>query len=448
MLGPEKAKQLCQDVLQRVGEGVAEVSVFVNDESLTRFANNTIHQNVAENDISIGVRIFLGSREGTSSTNRMDPESLDATVARAHLNAQVSPENPDFPGLAGPATYSLVQSFDEVTAEYKPTERARVVKQVCSLAAGKDFNAFGAFSTGVAEIALANTNGMYAYHMATQADFQTVIMEQDGEASGWSQESSWQAAAISATSLGEIAIHKTELGSSPRSIEPGEFPVILDPYATQDLLLMLDLTGMGANAVQEGRSWMNDRIGAKTFSPNVSIWDDALDPGGIPIPFDFEGTPKQRVDIIKDGVVVGPVYDRTTARKEGRESTGHGLPPDARGYSPLATNLFMAPGNASLEDMISSTGRGLYITRFHYTRPVHPADCTITGMTRDGTYWIENGKIQFPVKNLRFTQSYVNALAGVEAIGKETRLLNAMGIVATRVPAIKLKRFNFTSSTV
>jgi predicted Zn-dependent protease len=224
--------------------------------------------------------------------------------------------------------------------------------------------------------------------------------------------------------------------------------VILDPYATQDLVTMLNLTGMGANTVQEGRSWMNNRLGTQTLSPKISIWDDALDPSGIPIPFDFEGTPKQRVDIVKNGVVVGPVYDRATARKDGRESTGHGLPPDARGYSPLATNLFMAPGDASLDEMIASTHRGLYITRFHYTRPVHPADCTITGMTRDGAYWIEDGKILYPVKNLRFTQSYIQALAGVEAISKETRLLNAMGILATRVPALKLKSFNFTSSTV
>jgi predicted Zn-dependent protease len=448
MLGPQKAKQLCQEVLRRVGEGIAEVSLLVNDESLTRFANNAIHQNVAENDIHISVQVFIGSREGTAATNRLDPEALDMVVERARANAKVSPENPDFPGLAGPASYSLVQSFDEVTAEYSPMERARLVKQVCALASAKDFNAFGAFTTGVTEIVLANTNGMYAYHMTTRADFQTVAMEKDGDASGWSQASGWQVAEIPASALGEQAIHKTEIGRSPRLIEPGEYPVILDPYATQDLLLMLNLTGMGANAVQEGRSWMNNRIDTQVFSPNISIWDDALDPNGIPIPFDFEGTPKQRVDIVKDGRVIGPVYDRTTARKDGRESTGHGLPRDARGYSPLATNLFMAPGDVSLDDMIASTNCGLYITRFHYTRPVHPADCTITGMTRDGAYWIENGEIQYPVKNLRFTQSYIQALAGVDAIGKDTHLLNAMGIVATRVPALKLKSFNFTSSTV
>ena len=448
MLGPEKAKQLCKHILDRVAEGNAEVSLFVQDESLTRFANNNIHQNVAEKDIALNVRIFLGSREGAAGTNRLDDKALDEVVARATESARVSPENPDFPGLAGPSQYPVVQSFDEITAEYNPLSRAKVVKDVCELAAGVDLNAFGAFTTGAAEIVLANTNGMFAYHMSTNADFQTVVMEKEGDASGWSQGSGWQVAQIPAVELGAAAIDKTEIGRKPRVLEPGEYAVILDPYAVQDILMMLNMTGMGANTVQEGRSWMNGRLGERMFSPGVSIWDDALDPSGIPVPFDFEGTPKQRVDVVKDGVVLGPVYDRTTAWKDGRESSGHGLPASARGYSPLAMNLFMAPGDSNIEEMIKSTERGLYITRFHYTRPVHPADCTITGMTRDGAYWIEGGAIQYPVKNLRFTQSYVQALAGVEAIGSETRLMTAMGLIATRVPALKLKRFNFTSSTV
>ncbi len=448
MLGREKAKKLCEDVFRLVGDDTAEVSIYTKDESLTRFANNSIHQNVAEVDLSIGVRIFLGSREGAASTNRMDSEALDEVVTRARANAQVSPENPDYPGLAGPASYEFVQSFDEITAEYSPQERAEAVRAVCNLAEKKDFNAFGAFTTGVSEFALSNTAGMYAYYMHTKADFQTVVMEKDGDASGWAQQSGWRVGEIPATNLGAKAIQKTEMGRNPRLIEPGEYTVVLDPYVTQDLLMMLNMTGMGANTVQEGRSWMNDRIGKQVFSPSISIWDDALDPSGIPRPFDFEGTPKQRVDIVKDGVVEGPVYDRTTAKKEGRESTGHGLQPNSRGYSPLATNLFMAPGEVGVEEMIRSTERGLYITRFHYTRPVHPANCVITGMTRDGVYWIEDGEIQYPVKNLRFTQSYVEALADVAAIGKETRLVATMGIVAARVPALKLNHFNFTSSTV
>jgi predicted Zn-dependent protease len=211
-------------------------------------------------------------------------------------------------------------------------------------------------------------------------------------------------------------------------IDHGEYTVVLDPYVTQDLMSGLNFYGMGAQSVQEGRSWMIDRMGKQAMSPQVSIWDDALDPNGTPIPFDFEGTPKRRVDLVKEGVVIGPVYDRTTAYKENKTSTGHALPPTFRFFGPVATNLFMAPGEMGVDEMISSTERGLYITRFWYTRLVHPADCVVTGMTRDGVFMIEDGEITFPVKNLRFTQSYVDALAGV--------------------PALKLRNFNFTGSTV
>jgi predicted Zn-dependent protease len=448
MLGQDKAKAICENVLRRVGGALAEVSLMVTDEYLTRFANNIIHQNVAESNITIAVRIFLGTREGMATTNRMDDAALDEVVARARASAKVSLENPEFPGLQGPAQFELVQSFDEVTAEYSPKERAEAVKEVCQLAAAKNFNAFGAFTTGTNEFALANTEGLFAYHMGSNTDFQTVVMEKDGDASGWAHRSGWRVGDVPVVDLGAEAIRKTEMGRAPQLIEPGEYAVVLDPYAVQDLIMSLNFYGMGARAVQEGRSWMVGRIGEQVFSPGVNIWDDGLDPEGIGLPFDFEGTPKKRVDIVKDGIVIGPVYDRTTAKKDGKESTGHGLPANMRGFGPAAINLFMAPGEATVEEMIKSTESGLYITRFHYTRLVHPADCVVTGMTRDGAYLIENGKVAHPAKNLRFTQSYVEALGGVEAIGNETQLLNAFRAMYLKVPALKLKSFNFTGSTV
>lgn len=166
------------------------------------------------------------------------------------------------------------------------------------------------------------------------------------------------------------------------------------------------------------------------------------------MPFDFEGTPKRKVDIVQAGVVAGPVYDRKTAQKEGRESTGHGLPPEFRMFGPLASNIFMGNGQASRDEMIRSTQRGLYITRFWYTRLVHPRDCIVTGMTRDGVFLIEGGELAYPVKNLRFTQSYLQALAEVEAVGRESLLLTSdyTGF-GTRVPALKIRRFNFTGMT-
>jgi predicted Zn-dependent protease len=448
MLGQDKTKALCENVLRRAGDDVAEVSVMVIDEYLTRFANNSIHQNVAESDVTIRVRIFLGTREGMATTNRMDDAALDEVVARARASAEVSLENPEFPGLQGSIKFEYVQSFDEVTAEFSPEERAGAIREVCQLAAAKSFNAFGAFTTGTQEIALANTEGLFAYHMGSKTDFQTVVMEKDGDASGWARQSSWRVDDVPVVELGAEAIRKTEMGLSPQLIDPGEYTVVLDPYAVQDLIMSLNLYGMGARSVQEGRSWMVGRIGQQVFSPNVSIWDDGLDSNGVGLPFDFEGTPKKRLDIIKDGVVIGPVYDRATGQKDGKDSTGHALPANMRQFGPAAINLFMAPGDATLEEMIRTTAHGLYITRFHYTRLVHPSDCVVTGMTRDGAYLIENGKIAYPVKNLRFTQSYVEALGGVESIGKDTRLATVFGAVCLKVPALKLKSFNFTGSTV
>lgn len=446
MLSREKTQTFCKQILQRCGSDSAEMLVLVEDNTLTRFANNTIHQNVAETNLTLTVRVLLGKRSGIASTNRSDAAALDAVVAHARANAQASPEDPDDSGLAEPATYSSVQAFDSATADCSPMQRAREVAAVCQLAKEKGLNASGAFSTGYNEIALANSQGVFAYHAATQADFQTVVMSEDS--SGRAHASGWRVADLSPLALGEEAIEKAERGRGPRLIEPGEYTVVLDPYATQDLMAMLAHSGMSAQAVLEGRSWMNDRIGAQAMSERVSIWDDGLDAAGLPMPFDYEGVPKQRVELVTAGVVKGPVYDRQTAKKAGVNSTGHALPVAWRSWGPLPMNIFFSPGDSSVAEMIRSTQRGLYITRFWYTRVVHPRDCVITGMTRDGVIFIENGALAYPVKNLRFTQSYVHALNAVEAIGKQTRLLTSeYGSMAARVPALKIARFNFTGAT-
>lgn len=444
MLGEHEIQKLCEQVLQRCGDDQAEVVVTSEESALTRFANNTIHQNVAESDLQVMVRLVSGQRLGAAVTNRLEPAALDEVVGRARQNALASPADPNFPGLAGPTEYTPVQSFDEATAACSPERRAREVSVVCRLAAEKQLNASGAFSTAAGELAVCNSLGVFAYHRFTRADFQTTVMAED--ASGRAQASAWQASAIAPEELGGEAIAKTERGRNPRKIEPGEYAVVFDPYATQDLVDMLDT---GATAVLEGRSWMNERLDKQEMSPLVSIWDDGLDTDGLPSPFDYEGMPKQRVDIVRSGVICGPVYNRYTAHKAGTTSTGHALAPAFRMFSPQAANLFMAPGETSLEEMIRSTPRGLYITRFWYTRLVHPRDCVVTGMTRDGVFMIENGELAYPVKNLRFTQSYVQALADVETVGREVRLIfSEYGGLSHHVPSVKISRFNFTGSTV
>ncbi|MEE9121532.1 MAG: TldD/PmbA family protein [Syntrophobacteria bacterium] len=446
MLGREKAKDICEDVLRRAGKDAAEVILSFEDQSLTRFANNYIHQNVAQRNVTLMVRLLRGKRMGLATTNRLDGHGLDILVVRARANAKISPEDPDYPGLPERAQYVAVDTFDQATAGCSPQKRAKAVGTACRLTGEKGLNGSGLFSTGTNEIVVANTLGLFGYHSGTNGDFQIVVAAED--ASGREQGSGWRVTDIPTESLARAAIQKAEDGTNPHQIDPGEYAVVLTPYATEDLLNMLNYYGMGAQAVLEGRSWMNDRMGEKVMSELVDIRDDGLEPEGVPMPFDFEGVPKQRVDVVERGVVQGPVYDRITARKMGKTTTGHALPPTMRSLGPIATNLFMSPGKTSTEAMIRSTERGLYISRFWYTRLVHPRDCVITGMTRDGVFFIENGELAYPVKDLRFTQSYVEALAKVETVGKETRLLmSEFGGQATRAPALKISKFSFTGLT-
>jgi predicted Zn-dependent protease len=247
--------------------------------------------------------------------------------------------------------------------------------------------------------------------------------------------------------IGAEAVNKCLASQNPRLLEPGQYPVILEPYAVQDFVNMLAYTGLSAVAVLEGRSFMVGKFGQQIVDPRISIWDDGLSPAGMPIPFDFEGVPKQRVDLVLNGVANAVVYDSYEAGKEGKQSTGHALPAPNT-FGPFPTNVFFGAGDATVEEMIKNTERGLYVTRFHYTRPVEPTQVVITGMTRDGTFWIENGEIAYPVKNLRFTQSYLEALNVVERIGSEPRLLPGFGVLARdSVPALHLSAFRFTGAT-
>jgi PmbA protein len=450
MLDQDQAKELTEGILNRCGKDTAELVLIHKDQALTRFANNTIHQNVAELDLTVYLRMQLGKRVGKASTNRLDSSALEELVDHARANATASPEDPDFPGFPEECDSTPVSAYDPPTASYSPTARADQIALVCRLAEEKGFNASGAYSCGANGFSVANSHGLFAFHMSTEADFQTVIMASDS--SGRAQSSAWKVADIDPESIAREAIQKAESGQNPRVIQPGKYPVILDPYVTDDLLDMLNMYGMGGQTVLDGRSWMNDRMGEQIMSPQVNIWDDGLDPGGMPMPFDAEGVPKQKVDIVSQGVATGPVYDRSTAEKAGTESTGHALPPYFPSFmqdrGPIGLNLFMESGKANLEEMISSTRKGLYITRFWYTRLVHPRECVVTGMTRDGVFWIDQGEIAFPVKNLRFTQSYVDALANVEIIGRDIRVIKSeYGSYAKRVPALKVSGFNFTGVT-
>lgn len=443
MLGERKMREIAERVLSLSAANQTEVIIMSEDSGLTRFANSYIHQNVAERNVGLRVRAVVGKKIGVASSNDLSQEALERVVERAMTIAKLQPENPDFTSLPSPATVAEIEAFDEATASFNPEDRAKAVGLVCQLALNNGLIASGAFTTGAGELAVANSLGIFAYYSTTTADINTVIMSDDS--AGYAAATAWKVGEINTEVVGAEAVEKALQTRNPRELSPGRYPVILEEYAVADMLETLAYLGFGALAVQEGRSFMVDSFGKQIMSDAISIWDDGLDPTGLPMPFDFEGVPRQRVDLIKGGVAEAVVYDSYTAGKEGRASTGHGLPaPNTHG--PIPGHIFMAPGEASKEEMLETMERGLWVTRFHYTVPVHPKLAIVTGMTRDGTFLIEKGEVAYPIKNLRFTQSYIEALANVDLVGRATRLQQSW-FGGVRAPALKLAEFEFTGAT-
>jgi len=445
MLGQEKIRELTQQILGMSKAEQAEVLITSKDAALTRFANSAIHQNVSESNVEVRVRVVYGKKIGVASTNHLDPEALKQTVDTARFIAQLQPDNPDFKSLPAPQPIRPVEAFVERTANCSPEQRAQVVAVVCKKAKANGVVAAGAFSTAATEVAVANSLGVFAYHPATVAEINTVMIADTG--SGYAAIANQDVSKISADGIANEAIDKAMRARNPTDLEAGEYTVLLEEYAAQDLLDFLAYLSFSAQAVQEERSFMRGKIGERVMSESVTIWDDGNATDTIGMPFDFEGVPKQKVVFVENGIARGVVHDTVTAQKDGVASTGHSLPaPNSQG--PYAMHMFMGPGDKSKQELIQGIERGVLVTRFWYTRPVHPLQVLITGMTRDGTFLIENGQIMRPVKNFRFTTSYLDALNRVRGIGQETKLLyDDWGQAARRVPAIVVDGFKFTGTT-
>jgi predicted Zn-dependent protease len=436
-------KEMIESILNYSRAEQTEVFYSGEDTALTRFANNYIHQNVAERDANVSIRVVIGKKIGTASTNKLDEMSLKLAVDKAIEIARTQPENPQFVSLPSPSSYMEIDAFVPRTAEVSPVQRAEAVKIIVDEAQKKGVIASGAYSTSSYDLLIANSLGLFAAQKQTLAELNLVVTGDNG-ASGYASIITRDAADIDPKALANEAIEKCLKSFEPISIEPGDYTVILEPYAVGTLLSFLGYIGFGALSMQEGRSFMCDKIGQKITGENITIWDDALDPAGLPAPFDYEGVPKMNVMLIENGIAKGVVYDSYTAGIEGVNSTGHGLPAP-NSFGPVPLNMFMKEGDSSIDEMIASTQKGVYVTRFHYTNVVEPMTTTITGLTRDGTFLIENGKITAAVKNLRFTNSILEALSNVSMISSETKLVEGFG--GSRVPAIKVDSFTFSGTT-
>ena len=451
MYGRSKIHKMLKLALSVSKADQTEVFITAEDSALTRFANSYIHQNVAQRNGIISVRSIIGKKIGLSSSNILSDESIKKTVSQAYQIAKLQKENPDFISLPEPGKpiREIPGLYIEATAKYTPAQRAEAVMKICRQAEKQDAKAFGAFTTGTVEVGLTNSLGVMQYNCSTDANINTVVMTDSG--SGYGQAAARDVQDINFDVIAQKAVKKAVDSRNPVDITPGKYPVVLEDMAVYTMLEFMNYTGFSAMAVQEGRSFIGLNMGREVVDSKITIVDDPYNTKGFAFPFDFEGVPKQKVVLIDQGIARGVVYDSYTANKEKRKSTGHALPAPA--YFPMALNLEMKGGQSTLEEMISSTEKGIYITRFHYCNLIDPMQVSLTGMTRDGTFLIENGKITKPVKNLRFTESVIKTLSNVSAISKKANLVTEDNGYGNRfatgmlVPAIKLESFNFSGAT-
>jgi PmbA protein len=436
--------------LERVAERIfklseadeTEVEIGAVSDALTRFANNTIHQNVAEQTLAISIRAVVDGRTARATTNKTDDESLGRVTAAALALARNQPKNPDLLPMLRSQKYQKVARFFPATASATAEDRARAVTRVCRIVEKAKQTAAGIFSSGSSQSLLANSKGLSAHYEQTRSEFSVTVLE--SKSSGWAKSNSPNIRKIDPDELAESASRTCAESREPKEIPAGHYTTILPPSAVLDLVgfLFYDFAG---TAVLDKRSCLTDRMGKKIFGDNISIWDDAYHPLQTGPPYDGEGMPRQKVPLVDRGTPKNLVYARATAKKMKAKPTGHGFSlPNEYGEAPM--NLVFAGGDKSMEEMIRTTERGILVTRLWYIREVDPYAKVLTGMTRDGTFLIENGRVAGGLRNFRFNQSIVEMLANVEMLGPAVRAAGEESFEMV-VPTMKVRNFHFSEVT-
>lgn len=442
-IGKDRLAEAAEAALKASADEVS-VLAFHSAGGLTRFASSHIHQNTWREDVEFRVvAVVEGTKTGVAVTHSLEPEAVRRAAEDAVAIARLTPGDADFPGLAPPTTYPQKHGFDDATAAATPADRADAVRRALSEVPGT-MEAAGYVETVADEVLIMSTTGVQAFDRSSRAGISVLAMTDDS--SGYAERLEHKLSDLDATALASRSVDKAERSRNPQPVDPGAYTVILEPAAVSTLMQFLGYLGFGGKAFLEERSFMAGRIGDKLASELITIVDDPIADDSLGLPFDFEGVPAQRVILIDRGVARGMVWDRRTAGKAGVESTGHALPPP-NSYGPIPLNLRMEPGTDTLEDMVASTERGLLVTRFHYSNVVNEKETVLTGMTRDGTFLISDGRIEHGLKNLRYTQNALDALSNVEAVGDRTEISTELFFGGSRAPALKIRDFKFSSAT-
>jgi PmbA protein len=442
LLSDAEMRRIAEKIFKFSDADETEVEIGAVTDALTRFANNTIHQNVAEQSLTVSVRTVLDGRTARATTNKTDDDSLRRVVETAKSLARSQPRNPDLLPMPGPQKYIKVSRYFEDTAHATPADRARAVVRVAAMAEKNKQTAAGIFSTGVAQSAIANTMGLFASHRQTRAEFSITILESDS--SGWAKSNSPDLNQIDPVAMAKSAGEKSASSRKPREAAPGRWTVILEPSAVLDLVgfLFYDFSG---TAMWDQRSCFTKRMGKRIFRENISIHDNAYHPLQSGAPFDGEGIPRRKILLVDNGVPSNLVFSRATAKKMKAKPTGHGFSlPNDMGEAPM--NLVFSGGNSSVDEMVRSTDRGILVTRLWYIRDVDPYEKVLTGMTRDGTFLVQNGRVAGGIRNFRFNQGLLEMLSNVEMMGVPVRAAGEESFEMV-VPPVKVCNFNFSEVT-
>ena len=445
LLPERELRRIIETVLrlaQSTSADETEVHVDETADSLTRFANNAIHQNVAERGLNVSIRTVVDSRTARATTNRIDEDSLRAAIEASLSLAHSQPKDPHLLPLPGKQHYRKVNRLRKDTASLTPEDRARAVRRACDLAIQNGQVAAGIFASGLQQSALGNSRGLFAAYRETHAEFS--ITMQENPAASWAKANAASVSDFDPQRLAQRASEKAHLAVDAREFAPGRYTVILEPAAVLDLVGFL-FYDFAATALEDKRSCLNERMGKQLFGRNITITDDAYHPLQLGAPFDGEGMPRQRVLLVDRGVPRNLVYARSTAKAAGKKPTGHGFAlPNEYGEAPM--NLVFAGGDSSLEKMVALTDRGLLVTRLWYIREVDPYEKVMTGMTRDGLFLVEKGKTTTAVRNFRFNQSILELLRNVELLGPAVRATGEEAFEMV-VPAMKVRDFHFSEVT-
>jgi len=430
LLTRDECKKLADKVIALAQADEVEVGISSTQNANTRYANNTVTTAGFTSGVSVEIEVTQEKRTGSVSVSDLSDDALAQAVRQAEAIAALAPPDPEYVEPLGPQTYPDIKAFYEETAQARTAEIVPAVKAVVTEAEQKKVNTFGYYDISARAQALANKRGLFGYHRATWASYSVTARTPDATGSGWAAQEGPRHAQIDAARIGSTAIRKALDSRAPQALDPGRYTVVLEPQALSDLLGFLGFS-FNARAADEGRSFLSKKggnmLGEKVFGENVTLWSDPFDARVPGSPWSGPGLPAAKMSWVEKGVVKNLLYDRYWAQKTERPAT------------PFPSNFLMEGGSARLDDLIASTERGLLVTRFWYIRFLQPQTLQLTGLTRDGLFYIEKGKVVRPVMNFRFNQSVVDLLNSIEAMTAAAPVENAV------LPAVKARDFNFSS---